>query len=229
MMISSSLVFSQVGISTATPLEKLHIAGTSSSTDIGTSGVKKVTPTIRIDGLNSTNNTANLGANRVTPLAADVNGNLVLNSLPNSDVFPGFDQTINVGITSNNSNTNPVPYQELSTTTITLTRPATVTLSTIINALVYNDSSLQTVKDGLIRLVYTQISVDGSAITASNVINSFTASGTNSMSGPITQNATVNVKLGIGTHTISFMGRPVSVANMYVVFSRVRLNAAAFY
>ncbi|ETZ22433.1 hypothetical protein [Pedobacter sp. V48] len=52
------------GINTKTPLQQLHVAGTSSSAPIGSSGINVVKPTIRIEGLNMANNTANgiLGA-----------------------------------------------------------------------------------------------------------------------------------------------------------------------
>ncbi|UFH31090.1 hypothetical protein LNP04_14050 [Chryseobacterium sp. C-71] len=58
---SMGMVYAQtgnVGINTNNPQQKLHIGGSSSVVDsnIGTTGVQLVSPTIRIDGLNSTNN-----------------------------------------------------------------------------------------------------------------------------------------------------------------------------
>lgn len=63
-------LFSQVGINTNTPLEELHVAGNTSN--------------IRIEGLNATNNTANLGAGNSTRVFVDGDGDLVLGAAKNN-------------------------------------------------------------------------------------------------------------------------------------------------
>jgi hypothetical protein len=62
LMLVSTASYSQVGIGTTEPQETLHVAGESS--------------TIRIEGLDSNNNTENNGSR--TPLAVDALGNMVL-------------------------------------------------------------------------------------------------------------------------------------------------------
>lgn len=71
----------KTGIGTVNPQQALHVAGTSTSVDIGSTGVKLVKPTIRVEGLSSTNNTAHLavdGASSLKRVYADQNGDLLL-------------------------------------------------------------------------------------------------------------------------------------------------------
>lgn len=65
-ILSTSFIFAQVGINTNTPLEEVHVAGSSS--------------TIRIEGLNETNNSLNLGNKQNSRVYVNTNGDLVLNS-----------------------------------------------------------------------------------------------------------------------------------------------------
>ena len=60
-------LYSQVGINTNNPQEELHVAGTAS--------------TIRIEGLNTPNNSSNLGTASTTPVYVNANGDLVLGTL----------------------------------------------------------------------------------------------------------------------------------------------------
>lgn len=63
-------VFSQVGINQPSPVEQVHVGGSTS--------------TIRIDGLNSPNNSLNIGTNGSSRVFADVDGDLVLGSAANN-------------------------------------------------------------------------------------------------------------------------------------------------
>ena len=63
-LFNSFLLSAQVGIGTTNPLEQLHIAG--------------ATSTIRVDGLNSTNNVNNLGGANTYDLQVDEDGNLTV-------------------------------------------------------------------------------------------------------------------------------------------------------
>lgn len=65
---SITSIYSQVGINTISPQEEVHVAGANS--------------TIRIDGLNSPNNAANLGADENTRVHVNDNGDLVLANQP---------------------------------------------------------------------------------------------------------------------------------------------------
>lgn len=74
-VLSSSLLFSQVGIGTTTPQKDLHIAGTTS--------------TIRIESLNSTNKPLLNVAPRLAPVYVTANGDLTLNP-PNYSAGEGI-------------------------------------------------------------------------------------------------------------------------------------------
>lgn len=65
---TSITTFAQVGVNTTNPQEELHIGGTTS--------------TIRIEGLNETNNTLNLGSSQNTRVHIDADGDLVLATEP---------------------------------------------------------------------------------------------------------------------------------------------------
>ena len=70
----------QTGINTITPQQVLHISGTpSGSTAVGTTGKFVVTPTMRVDGLNQTNNSVHPAAPAIStqPLYATESGDLV--------------------------------------------------------------------------------------------------------------------------------------------------------
>ena len=65
-LLGSCNLFAQVGVNTTTPQEELHVAGATSN--------------IRIEGLNSPNNTLNIGTNGTSRVFADGDGDLVLGS-----------------------------------------------------------------------------------------------------------------------------------------------------
>lgn len=64
----SGLSYSQVGIGTNAPKQEVHVAG--------------ATETVRVEGLDATNNANNLGTGSTTRVYADAEGDLVLGSLP---------------------------------------------------------------------------------------------------------------------------------------------------
>lgn len=70
LLILPSALFSQIGIKTTTPQEEVHIAGSTS--------------TIRVEGLNATNNSANLGVGNSTKVFVDGEGDLVLGAATNN-------------------------------------------------------------------------------------------------------------------------------------------------
>jgi len=65
-----SVLIAQVGINTTSPVEEVHVAGNTS--------------TIRIEGLNATNNTSNLGAGNSSRVFANAAGDLVLGAATNN-------------------------------------------------------------------------------------------------------------------------------------------------
>lgn len=113
---------SQAGINTSTPQEELHVAGANS--------------TIRVEGLNSPNNTNNLGAGSSTPVYVDADGDLVLGTLTDNVeiLFDSEDYLMNVQDPTNLINQTGggagfsqggIPIGGLAIS-FTLTRPAIV-------------------------------------------------------------------------------------------------------
>jgi hypothetical protein len=74
-LISNISVFSQVGITTTTPQKALHVSGSTSSTAITGTSVNIVRPTIRVDGLNNTNQST---TDQLRPVSVSDKGDLVL-------------------------------------------------------------------------------------------------------------------------------------------------------
>lgn len=67
------VVNAQVGVNTSTPSEELHVAGPTS--------------TIRVEGLNATNNPLNLGTTDNTKVYVDGDGDLVLSNAPTTEIL----------------------------------------------------------------------------------------------------------------------------------------------
>jgi hypothetical protein len=73
------LVEGTVGIGTNNPQQKLHIAGTSATNTGNPSTQNVISPTVRIEGLNATNNSL-ASSEYPRPVAVDANGDIVLAS-----------------------------------------------------------------------------------------------------------------------------------------------------
>ncbi|MGG5207713.1 hypothetical protein ACQWU4_02110 [Chryseobacterium sp. MIQD13] len=71
----NNLVKAQIGIGTAVPQKALHVTGTVSSTPVLDTNVNLVTPTVRIDGLNNTNQSITA---KLRPVSVTDKGDLVL-------------------------------------------------------------------------------------------------------------------------------------------------------
>lgn len=67
-ILANSFAFAQVGVNTTSPAEELHVAGSTS--------------TIRVEGLNETNNPLNLGNRQNSRVYVDTDGDLVLADTP---------------------------------------------------------------------------------------------------------------------------------------------------
>ncbi|WP_419869490.1 hypothetical protein [Chryseobacterium sp. CT-SW4] len=68
-------LYAQVGISTTSPQQTLHIAGTSSSSVIEGTSVQIVRPTLRTDGLNNTNQSIE---DKLRPVSVTNQGDIIL-------------------------------------------------------------------------------------------------------------------------------------------------------
>lgn len=102
LIFTCSIFFGQsenVGINIDNPQQKLHVSGASTvlNSNIGTTGIKLISPTIRVDGLNITNNSSIFTAAETTnPLYVNnlgrsgvVNGSqLITNTTIGSDAIP---------------------------------------------------------------------------------------------------------------------------------------------
>lgn len=126
------------GIGTANPQQALHIAGpTSAPVAVGNTGVLLVKPTVRIDGLNSTNNTAHNasdGANSLKRVYASQNGDLVLVNAAQESLS---NQQFGDGTISNSSITSllgaGIESPALKTQSFTLTEPSVVNITASLN------------------------------------------------------------------------------------------------
>lgn len=136
---SSLFALAQVGVNNTNPQEELHISGANS--------------TIRIEGLNVTNNPLNLGIKENTRVYANTNGDLVLNNAPtNIEVLfspanyladpldtGGADsnQVNQTGVGSGYSQAGWPRQSGAGLSTFTLTRPAIVEINYAISYEIY--------------------------------------------------------------------------------------------
>ena len=135
----SICAFAQVGINTTTPQEELHVAG--------------ATSTIRIEGLDFTNNTLNLGNAENTRVYVDGDGDLVLGNEPtdiellfNPDNYlddpldtggPNSNQINQTGVGSGYSEAGWPRQIGAGLSTFTLTKPAIVEINYSISYEIY--------------------------------------------------------------------------------------------
>lgn len=139
----SLIGFSQVGVNTSTPGEELHVSG--------------ATSTIRVEGLNETNNPLNLGDKQNSRVYVDADGDLVLADSP-ADIGILFnpanyleDPLDTGGADSNQINQTGVGsgYSEAGwprvigsgSSTFTLTRPAIVEINYSISYKIYKSGN----------------------------------------------------------------------------------------
>lgn len=150
LIFTCSIFFGQsgnVGINTDNPQQKLHVSGTSAvlSSNIGTTSVKLVSPTIRVDGLNRTNNSSAF-------TAADTTSPLYMNNLGRSNVVKGSQLITNTTIGNDaittavqlNFPANTSGFQAttaLQTVSFTLTQRSVVYITSSLSAEVTNTSN----------------------------------------------------------------------------------------
>lgn len=140
--IISSLIFginntiAQVGISTNLPQKALHVSGTVSSVPIAGTSVNVVSPTIRVEGLNNTNQSI---GERLRPVSVTDKGDLVLAHSPvkpliiidpinNSNAEKDYIPTaVTINQTAGSTTTNAV----IRSFSFTLTSPSLVKFSAV--------------------------------------------------------------------------------------------------
>lgn len=119
-----NMFFSQVGIGTNNPQKALHISGTTTTTNVSGTSINIVAPTIRIDGLNNTNQ----GISRnLTPVSVSDKGDLVLSTnlaTPLVMINP-----VNTSNSSTNFLSSPVTITMSATSVNTLLKSFSFTLT----------------------------------------------------------------------------------------------------
>lgn len=166
--IASYSVSAQVGINTTNPQEELHIAG--------------ATANVRVDGLNSSNNSENLGAGSSTRVFVDADGDLVLGDAPsNIEILVDTDNylddvedptsLINQVGTSIGYNTAGVPT-DIPGATFTLTKNAIVEVNYSVSFSLYKTSSANgRIDDQHARIVQTALFFRQNTVNGPAVVN----------------------------------------------------------
>lgn len=196
--LSVSALYSQVGIGTTNPQQELHIAGNSS--------------TIRVEGLNNTNNTNNLGASQTYPIHVNQNGDLLVPPSPSGVVSLINNQnpmgsTINVQTTTNGGGN----YQELYHRAFTLTKPALVFVNYSISYDVQNFANTDIVTDGRAKMIQTYVRLGngttaGAGFSYGQVGQSYTNSTAATATGYLYNSGTGMVYLTAGTYSFHVFG-----------------------
>lgn len=211
--------FCQTGINTLLPQQALHVSGIpSTTTAIGTTGKNVVTPTIRLEGLNQTNNAAHPASPTIStlPMYATANGDLVVGkrikliyqNLPGGDAIPSFPTTI---VTTNLATT-------LKTITFTIDRTALVYINAMVSIANLNPpSSTVAIVDGMarrmgIQLMFSQAPAASGVpinVTFAENLNSYTNGSTSTspiLNGFYLYNLGKAIKLTAGTYTLNVVG-----------------------
>lgn len=186
LLIFSVSIYSQVGIGTTTPQETLHVAGETS--------------TIRIEGLDSTNNINNNGVN-VPTVGVDINGNLVIKE--KSSILeleePIFMPTI-VSITSTNSLASQTVFTGSTTTTATNTN---LNINTGIGLTLTRPWGAG-ISDGRPKIYGMRIAVNGVLVFRdAKTYTSHSSSG--AITGYFTLGGVCDISVGPGVHSISIV------------------------
>jgi len=213
--ISSQAQNVKTGIGTTTPQQALEVAypaGTpSTSTAVGTTGVNLVKPTIRVEGLNYSNNTANVNnASSLKRVYANQSGDLVLvnSSLENvniqqfGDAIPAKTITLLVAGTLASS---------LKSQTFTLTQPSIVYFSASVGVTLRTTLLSAALTDGGAKVygAYFQFSSAPAGVsttaTFGNNKKTYTESATG-VSGDFVLNPRSNLVLPAGAYTVNLIG-----------------------
>jgi len=229
LLVCSQNIFSQqnVGIMTAEPMEKLHVSGKSSVLDdnIGTTGVPLISPTVRIDGLNMTNNpTVFSTVDTTAPLYVDSNGDTsVKKGLETFGTYtqPGGD-AITTSTTLNVTATETYQFTPtLLTASFTLQQRSVVYISSTLSADVQNASG-GTITDGKTRAIAALIAFTAApAASGINTTSSYMGDGltfanrpTDSMNGSFKLNPSSELVLPAGSYTVILRGAGIASSNI---------------
>lgn len=212
----------QTGINTLLPQQEFHIAGTPSTiTAVGVTGKNVVTPTIRLEALNQTNNTAHPASPAIStlPIYATADGDLVLGTRTKviMKTLPGQDGIISTGNIAVSGTADVVTT--LKTITFTIDTPSLVYLNA--NVSIDNISPIGLaevgISDGRARRIGIQFMFSDAPVTSgvpttvafaenSNSYTNGTSSAENILSGFFYYNLGKAIKLTTGTYTLNVLG-----------------------
>lgn len=210
--INSKAQVNGVGINEDTPQQALHLGSQ--------------TGTIRVDGLNSTNNTFNGGGvDQTYPLYVDHNGDLTLkvSAFQNSDGSDAYTTSgINgsVAITLAQLPNDGYETVEITSYTFTVARNTTLEIKYSLSVEVFANSALTIIKDQYARNITNFFTLDAATLTPTtrryapsskcyfnrNDIVSNPAAAPDAATGYIYNSGTTYMNLTPGTHTVRFYG-----------------------
>mgnify|MGYP000489404662 CR=1 FL=1 len=180
-------LFSQVGIGTTNPMQDLHIAGNNS--------------TIRIEGLNATNNTLNNGSGNI-PVSVNTNGDLVLGQAVNAIIDIHGTSSFPTTTVSSGSG-----YDEetLNSGTFTLGQERWVSGTFEVAVQDVKQAGGTNITDGAPRIVTSIIYIDGIQISRDSQLYNNSRSGGTIASGYLVLDGSFFLKIPAGNHTYSIV------------------------
>lgn len=229
LLVCSQNIFAQqnVGIMTDQPMEKLHVSGKSSVIDdnIGTTGVPLISPTIRIDGLNMTNNPTIFSTDTTAPLYVDSNGDTsVKKGLETFGTYtqPGGD-AITTPTSQNVTASSPAGYQVTATllsASFTLQQRSVVYISSTLSADIQSTAGGNLV-DGKTRAIVAILTFTTAPATSGiDTTQTYMSDGTTFANMPSTLingsfkfNPCSELVLPAGTYTVTLRGAGICSSN----------------
>jgi hypothetical protein len=184
----------QVGIGTSNPLEALHIAGTSSS--------------IRVDGLNSGNNSKNLGGTSMYNVVVDANGSLALG---NQSGELSSDSNIATPVAVQTTAMSGLNSAELYKKNFTITQRALVVITYYVALDFSSYNGLTKIDDGRAKVAHNYFYLgDGTTadITKSYGMTSVAYSNVNcdAATGYLYNSRSMTIALNPGTYSVHLQG-----------------------
>ncbi|MGG5207712.1 hypothetical protein ACQWU4_02105 [Chryseobacterium sp. MIQD13] len=225
LLITSSSIYAQlqnVGISTSNPQQKLHIGGSSSVlATIGTTGLRLITPTIRIDGLNMANNpTVFSGADTTNALYVNNNGDTSVKK--GIETFGNYTAPGGDGITTSTVQTitGNATYQstgDLSSVTFTLQQRSQVFISSMLTAVLQTTTN-NPITDGKTRSIVAIIIFTAAPASSGLPLNTtyvndgslYANRASGSITGYLKLSPSCEAVLPAGTYTVVLRGAGIA-------------------